>query len=548
VALMRERLEAYGPYFAGIGVFLILAALLLPAYIRQTSVQVPPWLPWALGIAGAVLVLAWPTLRPDDLRAALGARQTRYGGNALILALSVIGALVIVNFLGTRRYTLWDLTSNKQFSVSRQTMQILDDLDHGTEKVKLTAVVASNQGSTVADLTKLVDKYKARTGKIDFELIDPQVDRLKLLGLAERIGMKDAPPNRAVVAEMGKRHEIVYTGFDEQALTEAVLKVMRDRKTKVAFTTGHDEFDPEGSGDRSYASVKAELEREGYVVQKVNLASITQTLTADTFDAIVVAGPKKPFLPQEARALAGYVAGGGSAMLMLDPTIDAGLEAVLDPWAIRPAEDLVLQPNFLGSLSSSVVAQGDDYQFHTITKDMTALTTIFPAARSLGTGTPVTSTLSATAIVQVGKRGEWGETDFANLQGGNATKDPTDTQPPLTLALAGEDSARATTNDGEAATAPKTGFGRLVVFGSSALAADDLLQQFPPGSVANFDLFLNATNWLAQDEALITIRPTQADDRPIKRPSNPLLLILATAVLAPLAVLGVGTWIYWRRR
>jgi ABC-type uncharacterized transport system involved in gliding motility auxiliary subunit len=543
---MRERLEGYAPYFAWLGLFLILAGVVLPMFLRTTSTKVPGWAPWVLVIAGLVLVAAWPILRPDDLRAAMGARRTRFGANALVLGLSVIAILVMINFLGTRKYTLLDLTSNKQYSISRQTMQILDDVNDLGQPITLTAVLPSLDAQTSQDLNQLVDKYRARSGKIRFQQIDPQVDGLKLLALADRIGMKDAPPSRALVAEMGSRHEIVYTGFDEQALTEAIVKAMRTDKRKVAFTTGHDEYDPDGSSERSYSNVKAQLEREGYAVSKVNIATITQTLTADTYDAIIVAGPRKPFLPQEATVLADYMTAGGAVMVMVDPTIDANLGAVLLPWEIRPQDDVVLQPSMVG-LSSTVVAQGSDYQFHTITKDLTGLNTVFPSARSLALGKPVTETMQTTALVQVGSNGEWGETDLTGLQAGTTPQqDAADIPQPLVLAVAAEDSAGTGT---DATTVPQSkGYGRLVVFGTSAVAADALLQQFPSGTVANFDLFLNAVNWLSQEEALVSIRPVTPNDRPIERPGSPLLLLVATAVLAPLAVLGVGTWVYWRRR
>ena len=88
--------------------------------------------------------------------------------------------------------------------------------------------------------------------------------------------------------------------------------------------------------------------------------------------------------------------------------------------------------------------------------------------------------------------------------------------------------------------------GRLVVFGTSSIVADALLQRVP--GVANLFFVQNAIHWLTAEEDLISIPPTAPDSRPITPRTNPLLLLLTTAVLAPLAVLGMGTWIWWRRR
>jgi ABC-type uncharacterized transport system involved in gliding motility auxiliary subunit len=541
---MRERLEEYAPYITWFGLFLLLAGLLLPLLVPSGSGQIPKQLPWALIIIGGILTLAWPLLRPGDMRSALGSRRTRFGGNALILTISVIGALVVVNYLSHLRYWMFDLTANSQYSISRQTMQILDDLDDQDEALRLTAVMSSLDQMTVEDLEQLIDKYRARTGKIEYQLIDPDVDPLAVFELANRIDEEPTALRRLLVAEMGDEDELVYSGFDEQAVTEAIVKVMRPGNRRVLFTTGHGEYDPDVAGERSYNQIKLQLEREGYTVETVNLKTMTETLSADTINTIVAAGPQRPFLAEEVSRLDDYMAEGGALMVMLDSpllgTDETGLEELLAPWDIQLQDDIVLQQSVFGSLSPTVIAGGDDYAFHTITKDLTDLgvDSVFPGSRSLLSGTPVTTTLMATEFVSV-DGAVWGETNLEALEQGEAQPDEIeDNMPPLALAIAAEDTAE----DGAR--------GRLVVFGSSGIVADGLLQQFPPGTMANFDLFLNAVNWLAQEEELISIRPTEPDDRPVEPldKRGQYLMLFTTVLLAPLVVLSAGAWIYWRRR
>jgi ABC-type uncharacterized transport system involved in gliding motility auxiliary subunit len=336
---------------------------------------------------------------------------------------------------------------------------------------------------------------------------------------------------------MAGRHAIVYSGFDEQAVTEAIVKVMRSEGRRILFTTGHGEYDPNGGGDRSYNNVREQLEREGFTVEVVNLATMTETLSADAVDALVVAGPRQPFLEEEAATVADLVADGGAAMLLLDPTVDANLASVMTPWGVSTNDDLVLQQNILG-IGATVVVQGEDYGYHEITSDLTELQSVFPEARSLATGEAVTTSLQTTAIVNA-SRGAWGETDLEGISRGEAEQGPDDNPAPLALAVVGESTAV------EGDDAPRAG--RLAVYGSSSFVADAALTQLPPGAVANFDLFLNTVSWLAKEEQLISIRPTDPDDRPMEQPSNPIALLLVSAVVLPLAVLGVGTYIYWRR-
>jgi hypothetical protein len=214
---------------------------------------------------------------------------------------------------------------------------------------------------------------------------------------------------------------------------------------------------------------------------------------------------------------------------------------VLAPWALTLQDDIVIQQSAFGP-DPNVVVQGDAYQFHSVTRDMKSQT-VFPGVRSIGVGTPITTALQTTALVTLND-GVYGETDFEALSSGQVTQGEGDFPPPLNLAAAGQGNAPDTETDTPAGS---TDFGRIVVSGTSALASDAVLQQLPPGLTANFDLFLNAVNWLSLDEDLVSIRATEADDRPMNRPSNPTAMLLFAAVLIPLAVLGLGAYIYWRR-
>ena len=55
-------------------------------------------------------------------------RNARYGALASVGVLVVLGILVAVNYLSTRRNTRWDLTANKQYSLSEQTVKLLQGL------------------------------------------------------------------------------------------------------------------------------------------------------------------------------------------------------------------------------------------------------------------------------------------------------------------------------------------------------------------------------------------------------------------------------------
>jgi ABC-type uncharacterized transport system involved in gliding motility auxiliary subunit len=69
------------------------------------------------------------------------------------------------------------------------------------------------------------------------------------------------------------------------------------------------------------------------------------------------------------------------------------------------------------------------------------------------------------------------------------------------------------------------------------------------GFQGNSDLFLNAMNWLAQQENLIAIRPKNPEDRRLQLTADQVTMVnwLALAVL-PLAMFGNAFRLFWKRR
>jgi ABC-2 type transport system permease protein len=82
------------------------------------------------------------------------------------------------------------------------------------------------------------------------------------------------------------------------------------------------------------------------------------------------------------------------------------------------------------------------------------------------------------------------------------------------------------------------------VIGSSAWAANSFI-----GFNGNRDLALNAINWLASDEDLISIRPKDRDDRRITLTRAQMNWVRITSqFLLPIIVVVGGVSVWWRRR
>ena len=106
-----------------------------------------------------------------------------------------------------------------------------------------------------------------------------------------------------------------------------------------------------------------------------------------------------------------------------------------------------------------------------------------------------------------------------------------DQRGPITLGVA----ANKTVGDKDA---------RLVVIGDSDFATNNFVR-----FQRNGDLFMNSINWLAQDEDLISIRPKSPTNRSVTwTASQQNLFRWLSVIFMPLAFIGSGIYIWWRRR
>ncbi len=152
--------------------------------------------------------------------------------------------------------------------------------------------------------------------------------------------------------------------------------------------------------------------------------------------------------------------------------------------------------------------------------------TFFPLSRSVETSPG--SGVSVTDLMKTSEE-SWAETEINS--GKVAFDEGKDKKGPITLGVA----ASKTEGDQEA---------RLVVIGDSDFAANQYV-----GVQRNGDLFMNSINWLAKDEDLISIRPKNPADRKVsmtEADQNQLFWI--ALVLMPVATIGSGLYIWWKRR
>jgi ABC-type uncharacterized transport system involved in gliding motility auxiliary subunit len=323
----------------------------------------------------------------------------------------------------------------------------------------------------------------------------------------------------------------------EESITNAILKVTREKNKVVYFLEGHNEGNINDSQEaKGFASAKKAIESQNYEVKTLNLGQKPEI--PEDCSVLVIAGPQVALLPTEGPLIDKFVDSGGKVMLLQDPDKTAGLDALLKKWKIGLDDDIVVDSSGIGQLLGMGPAAPlvTTYESHPITKDLTRSMTFFPYARSVKTVENTGSAFSSTVLFKTSEA-SWGET---NLKSGSARYDEgTDVKGPVPLGIA---STMAVAGDDKEKKRGKEA--RVVVIGDSDFASN---QYF--GQQRNGDLFLNAVSWLAEDEDLISVRPRSQENRSIQMTrASSSVLFWVTIVLLPGGALVSGILVWLRRR
>src|SRR2546425_12058084 len=121
---------------------------------------------WAyyLAWAGLVCVLLYTLGQWREIAKVFSRRQARYGTLAGVSVAVVLGILVAINYIGSRQNKRWDLTANKQFSLSDQTKNVVAKLD---APMQITGVAQEPDFQRYRDKVH-EDPYSSKQGTTDY--------------------------------------------------------------------------------------------------------------------------------------------------------------------------------------------------------------------------------------------------------------------------------------------------------------------------------------------------------------------------------------------
>ena len=471
---------------------------------------------------GLFLVLAVAALSRERLsRRSDAYRRLRIG--AAVITLAVLG----LNLAGERVRGRLDLTDGNLFTLSEGSRLTLGNLD---DMVNLKLFVSDDLPQeiqlTLRDVRDLVaDLSSASDGMLVTEEINPddseeaeeEASSYGVLPIEfnvlrdDELQVKRGYFGLAVsYADQQETTPVIDRADDlEFRLVSAVASMTRDRKPTLAFMSGFDAKDPfyyrsfrESIGDR-------------YNVTSIDIAADSVgALRPDSIDVLVVAAPASPVTPDVADAIDGYLNAGGAALLLMErhtinpqtpisSPVETGLEDLLATRGVEAPNDMVFDLSSSEQVSLGrqgifqvvrpyplwpVAFRGED---HATTRNLNNLT--------LGWSAPFTWEDGDEAVTPL-----WITTEAGGTQPGGGMIDPRTEIAPNeddlgvhTLAVAIDPSAANDDNGSESVQS-----GRIIAVGD----ADFLEDRFAQANSQNLLFTANAVDWLAQDEALISIR------------------------------------------
>lgn len=474
-----------------------------------------------IGVGLYVLGIAWQSR--EFLLELARSKKAQGGANTLLFSVAFIAVLGLLNYVGAKYHKRFDVTQNKQYSLSEQTKKVLGNLKAETKVVMLV-----RPGDPyIQQMKELWQEYSYVSKQLKFETIDPDREPSKARAFATEF---NAGPNlrygQVFLTQGEKKVEV--TGSSEQDFTAGLLKLTQDKQKVVYFLEGH--------GEQELFQAKQALGKQNYKTENLSLFG-KKEVPADA-DVVVVAGPQSALMAQEVDVLKAFVNRGGRVYAMLSDK-RTGLEDWMKELGITVRNDLVVDPraNINYEPAMPVALR---YPHHAITQGIQA--TAYPMARSLSQAEKMPEGVTAWSLVETSPEA-WGET---NLMSREIRFDAgQDAKGPLTLAYALTLDQKSDAPVASGSAEPEKKQNRMVVVGTAQFAGDRLYNS----ELSNGDLFLKSLNWLAEEDALVSIPAKDTTPKTIEMMGNQINAVFWTSVAgAPAMLVFIGGLVWWRRR
>lgn len=315
--------------------------------------------------------------------------------------------IVVVNVIGSFVFTRFDLTSEKRYTLSDTTKEILGGInDYVYFKVYLEGDFPAGFKKLRRETKEMLDEFRAYSKYIDYEFINPSeyadaAERNEVFKTLYQAGLNptelsvqnaDGSAKQMIIwpgalvsycndnevaidlleSQMGQSSEEALNASMQNLefrLIEAVKNVTQSKKPNIAFIEGHGELEEKYVYDiaqtlsRNYNVSRIAIEgRVDALMHRTEADAEGKVKAFPSFDAIVIAKPTQPFDERDKFLIDQYVMHGGKVLWLVEPVmatmdslqtqestigvdLDLNLDDMLFKYGVRLNHDLLLDLN-----------------------------------------------------------------------------------------------------------------------------------------------------------------------------------------------------------
>lgn len=427
------------------------------------------------------------------------------------LRLGIAILLAAVSAWATTSYfRSYDLTQNETHTLSAASIAALE---HLSAPVTVTAYF-SPQHAWRKQVQHLVDRYRRHKGDLSLEFIDPREN-------PETVRAQDIREGDLVISS-GLRQERTNT-YSEQAFTETLARLARLDEQWIVFASGHGERSPAKKANHDVSDWAGVLEKRGFKVQTLNL--VEYEIPTNT-GVLVIASAQIDYQSLELAAIKTYVEAGGNLLFLLEPETPPALGELARTIGISLIPGTIVDPLSLAhGIDNPAFILVTRYNDHQALEDF-EYTSVFFHATGLLDRAPLGW---ESQRLMLSSKQAWSETDA--LEGNVAFEQSADFMGPLPLGLALTRQLNAREQ-------------RIVAMGDGDFLANAYLQ-----NSGNQDLGVRLIEWLAHDDAMISVPTRTAEDNALNLAvwhQAAIGFMFLVALPALFALNGLVIW--WRRR
>lgn len=277
-------------------------------------------------------------------------RRLANGGYSLAITAVIIAAIVVINFIVgaiPSKFTTFDVSSQKLYSIGKTTKGVLDDLK---DNVTINFLTVGGQEDETTE--KLLNTYKGYSSHIKVK----KVDMVSNPSFAKKYTDSNVSLNSVIVV-CGSKSKVIDanslyqydsssgysyqpTAYDgEGQITSAISYVAGSNGGKIYYTTGHSEIAL--SSGMTDAINKSNME-----TAEINLLSEN---IPDDCSTLLIFAPSSDFTADEAKKVTDYLDNGGHALIVslskaVNGSVDTpNFDSILTHFGIHRKGGLVLE-------------------------------------------------------------------------------------------------------------------------------------------------------------------------------------------------------------